>query len=493
MKAKKELNVGMIGYGFMARTHSNAYRRVGNFFDLEYKPVLKSVCGLVEAEAEAFADRWGYESSATDWRKDGSFPVGHADFVLNDVAIRHVADPAGGSMAMGISLTDAGLEASRLLVDTTTARGISLVAPTSVSLTDIVVTDTSGTPFGGDGQAIYARGWDYAPVSITRASLVSGVTAGLELELVTATLQDVAVEGVGADPSGRYGYGLSARYADVTVENSTFTGVRYAGIMASTASLALTDVAVHDVTAQACATDSCPDDGAATGIYVTTDPGTDGAASLDRVLVDAAVGAGLQSDGASVQATDLVVRDCAVGIDTVSGAVTEQGVTLDGNAADSAAGVGPFPGLLWGTVVPNDGSWSGDAPIVEGQYAETIDVGSDTCGGMLATQEQTWDLVWQGANELTLTAPYSALPEACLYDGATFGCVSSQSVWWEYSDTANIEVAVTWSLSADSPTAFGAEVTSTLTCTGDGCTAAASDLGVDLPCTYVQESAFEPL
>jgi len=69
MAAKKELNIGMIGYGFMARTHSNAYRRVGNFFDLDYKPVLKSVCGLVEAEAAAFADRWGYESYATDWRK----------------------------------------------------------------------------------------------------------------------------------------------------------------------------------------------------------------------------------------------------------------------------------------------------------------------------------------------------------------------------------------------------------------------------------------
>ena len=69
MKAKKELTVDMIGYGFMARTHSNAYRRVSNFFDLEYKPVLKTVCGLVEAEAEAFADRWGYESFTTDWRK----------------------------------------------------------------------------------------------------------------------------------------------------------------------------------------------------------------------------------------------------------------------------------------------------------------------------------------------------------------------------------------------------------------------------------------
>ncbi len=66
---KKKLNIGMIGYGFMARTHSNAYRRVGNFFDLEYTPVLKTVCGLVEAEALAFAERWGYESVETDWRK----------------------------------------------------------------------------------------------------------------------------------------------------------------------------------------------------------------------------------------------------------------------------------------------------------------------------------------------------------------------------------------------------------------------------------------
>ncbi len=69
MKAKKTLNVGMIGYGFMARTHSNAYRKVGNFFELEYQPVLKTVCGLVEAEAQAFAEKWGYESYTTDWRK----------------------------------------------------------------------------------------------------------------------------------------------------------------------------------------------------------------------------------------------------------------------------------------------------------------------------------------------------------------------------------------------------------------------------------------
>ncbi len=65
----KTLNVGIIGYGFMGRTHSNAYRKVANFFDVPYKPVLKTICGLEEKEAKAFADRWGFETYTTDWHK----------------------------------------------------------------------------------------------------------------------------------------------------------------------------------------------------------------------------------------------------------------------------------------------------------------------------------------------------------------------------------------------------------------------------------------
>jgi predicted dehydrogenase len=66
---KKKLNVGIIGYGFMGRTHSNAYRKVPNFFDVPYDPVLQVICGLDEKEAKAFAERWGYQSHTTDWRK----------------------------------------------------------------------------------------------------------------------------------------------------------------------------------------------------------------------------------------------------------------------------------------------------------------------------------------------------------------------------------------------------------------------------------------
>lgn len=63
------LNVGLIGYGFMGRAHSNAYRKVSNFFELAYRPVLKAVCGRSTDQVKRFADRWGYEGAETDWRR----------------------------------------------------------------------------------------------------------------------------------------------------------------------------------------------------------------------------------------------------------------------------------------------------------------------------------------------------------------------------------------------------------------------------------------
>ncbi|MHC5025496.1 MAG: Gfo/Idh/MocA family protein [Planctomycetota bacterium] len=64
----KPLRIGMIGYGFMGRAHSNACRRVNDFFDLEYRPVLAAACGRNEANIKAFAENWGYESYETDWK-----------------------------------------------------------------------------------------------------------------------------------------------------------------------------------------------------------------------------------------------------------------------------------------------------------------------------------------------------------------------------------------------------------------------------------------
>ena len=66
---KKPLNIGMVGYGFMGRTHSNAFSQVSHFFNVPFRPVLKAICARDADRAKAFAEQWGYESIETDWRK----------------------------------------------------------------------------------------------------------------------------------------------------------------------------------------------------------------------------------------------------------------------------------------------------------------------------------------------------------------------------------------------------------------------------------------
>ena len=68
----KTLNVGMLGCGFMGRTHSNAYNQVAHFFpELPYRPVLKCCYGRPEdlETLKKFQDAWGYEEIDTDWQK----------------------------------------------------------------------------------------------------------------------------------------------------------------------------------------------------------------------------------------------------------------------------------------------------------------------------------------------------------------------------------------------------------------------------------------
>jgi len=65
----KQLRVGMIGYGFMGRAHSNAYKRLNDFFPVEHRPVLQAACGRNLEKVQAFAANWGYQRVETDWRR----------------------------------------------------------------------------------------------------------------------------------------------------------------------------------------------------------------------------------------------------------------------------------------------------------------------------------------------------------------------------------------------------------------------------------------
>ena len=78
----REVNVALIGYAFMGRAHSNAYRQVGPFFSPRLRPRLKVLCGRTAFAVGEAAEQLGWEESATDWRE----VVGRKDIDLVDVS-----------------------------------------------------------------------------------------------------------------------------------------------------------------------------------------------------------------------------------------------------------------------------------------------------------------------------------------------------------------------------------------------------------------------
>jgi predicted dehydrogenase len=125
--AKRPLNVGLVGCGFMGRTHSNAWGKVNQFFELEYQPVLKAVCARNPEEVQGFAEQWGYESTETDWRT----LVARDDIDLIDIAspndthaeIAMAAAAAGKMVTTEKPLARGGAE-SEQMVEAVDAAGV---------------------------------------------------------------------------------------------------------------------------------------------------------------------------------------------------------------------------------------------------------------------------------------------------------------------------------------------------------------------------------
>jgi predicted dehydrogenase len=93
------INVGLIGYKFMGKAHSNAYSTVGKFFDLPARPVLKVVCGRDGAAVKEFAERWGWESSETSWQ---------AMISRDDVDLVDIGTPGSTHAEIAIAAAQAG-------------------------------------------------------------------------------------------------------------------------------------------------------------------------------------------------------------------------------------------------------------------------------------------------------------------------------------------------------------------------------------------------
>jgi myo-inositol 2-dehydrogenase/D-chiro-inositol 1-dehydrogenase len=97
--SKKKLNVAMIGSGFIANVHSNAFRQVGHFFDVPYELCCKVICGRDRAKLEKTASRWNWNEVETDWQKL---------VASNDIDVVDIAVPNSLHSAIAIAAAEAG-------------------------------------------------------------------------------------------------------------------------------------------------------------------------------------------------------------------------------------------------------------------------------------------------------------------------------------------------------------------------------------------------
>ncbi|MCW5945532.1 MAG: Gfo/Idh/MocA family oxidoreductase [Fimbriimonadales bacterium] len=67
--SKRKIRIGMVGYQFMGKAHSNAYRQAPRFFDMDWEPELAVLCGRTEGSLRAAAEKFGWQETETDWRR----------------------------------------------------------------------------------------------------------------------------------------------------------------------------------------------------------------------------------------------------------------------------------------------------------------------------------------------------------------------------------------------------------------------------------------
>ena len=93
------VNVALIGYAFMGRAHSNAYRQVSRFFSPKVTPVMKLLCGRNPKNVKAAAAQLGWEETATDWREV---------IARKDIDIIDISTPGDSHAEIAIEAAKAG-------------------------------------------------------------------------------------------------------------------------------------------------------------------------------------------------------------------------------------------------------------------------------------------------------------------------------------------------------------------------------------------------
>ncbi len=93
------LRVGMVGHAFMGQVHSHAWRSADRFFDLPLRPRMTAVCGRDHARVTDAAERLGWDSVETDWRRL---------LDRDDIDLVDICTPGDSHAEIAIAALDAG-------------------------------------------------------------------------------------------------------------------------------------------------------------------------------------------------------------------------------------------------------------------------------------------------------------------------------------------------------------------------------------------------
>ena len=99
MRSKKTLGVAMIGYAFMGKAHSQAWRNLNNIYDLPVEIKMVSICGRDDEKVKEAAEKYGWQEWETDWKKLINRP---------DIDIIDICTPGDSHKEIAIAALNAG-------------------------------------------------------------------------------------------------------------------------------------------------------------------------------------------------------------------------------------------------------------------------------------------------------------------------------------------------------------------------------------------------
>ena len=96
----RNVNVGLVGYSFMGKAHSHAFKDMSFFFpDAAGVPVMKAICGRNEENVKGAAAEFGWEGYETDWK---------TLIARDDIDLVDVSTPGDSHAEIAIAAAEAG-------------------------------------------------------------------------------------------------------------------------------------------------------------------------------------------------------------------------------------------------------------------------------------------------------------------------------------------------------------------------------------------------